>query len=68
MNPDTKQAEKNYLRRGGSVTWEQFKPFSPPGMDTLRDSVRLMHDFAVAVNALGVTSTHRILDLGTGSG
>lgn len=67
MDRDTKHAEKSYLRRGGSVTWEQFKPFSPPGSDTLRESVRLMHDFAVAVNALGAAPAHRILDLGTGS-
>jgi len=37
---DTKQAEKDYLRRSGSLAWEQVKPFSPPATDTLGESVR----------------------------
>jgi ubiquinone/menaquinone biosynthesis C-methylase UbiE len=65
---DTKQAEKAYLRRAGSGAWERIKPFSPPGTDTLRESVRLMHDFAVAAHALDATAGGRVLDLGSGSG
>ena len=68
MTLDSKEAEKNYLRRSGSIAWEQSKPFSPPGTDTLRESVRLMHDFAVAVNALDAASGQTVLDLGSGSG
>ena len=64
---DTKQAEKDYLSRAGSLAWEQVKPFSPPATDTLAESVRLIHDFAVALNALDAAANHLILDLGTGS-
>jgi SAM-dependent methyltransferase len=65
--PDSKQAEKDYLRRSGSLAWERVKPFAPPATDTLRESLRLVHDFAVAVNALDATPGHRILDLGAGA-
>ena len=68
MSRDTKQAEKDYLRRSGSLAWEQVKPFSPPATDTLAESVRLMHDFAVSLNALDPSASDLILDLGTGSG
>jgi SAM-dependent methyltransferase len=68
VSRDTKQAEKDYLRRSGSLAWEQVKPFSPPATDTLGESVRLMHDFAVALNALDPSASDLILDLGTGSG
>jgi SAM-dependent methyltransferase len=64
---DSKAAEKEYLSRSGSLAWEQVKPFSPAATDTLRESLRLMHDFAVAVSALDATPNHRILDLGAGS-
>jgi SAM-dependent methyltransferase len=68
VSRDTKQAEKDYLTRSGSLAWEQVKPFSPPATDTLAESVRLMHDFAVALNALDPSASDLILDLGTGSG
>jgi SAM-dependent methyltransferase len=68
VSRDTKQAEKDYLSRSGSLAWEQVKPFSPPATDTLAESVRLMHDFAVALNALDPSASDLILDLGTGSG
>jgi SAM-dependent methyltransferase len=67
LNRDTKQAEKAYLRRSGSLAWEQVKPFSPPATDTLAESVRLMHDFAVALNALDASRSQLILDLGAGA-
>jgi SAM-dependent methyltransferase len=68
VSRDTKQAEKDYLSRSGSLAWEQVKPFSPPATDTLAESVRLMHDFAAALNALDPSASDLILDLGTGSG
>jgi SAM-dependent methyltransferase len=68
VSRDTKQAEKDYLSRSGSLAWEQVKPFSPPATDTLAESVRLMHDFAVALNALDPSGSDLIVDLGVGSG
>jgi SAM-dependent methyltransferase len=63
----SKQAEKEYLRRSGSVAWEEVKPFSPIGTHTLAESVRLIHDFAVAIQALELLPGHRVLDLGVGA-
>ena len=62
----SKDAEKTYLGLTGSSAWEQSKPFSHPGADTLTDSVQLMHDFAVAMMALQPTAGDLILDLGAG--
>jgi SAM-dependent methyltransferase len=64
----SKQAEKDYLRRSGSLAWEMVKPFSPRGSQTLQESVRLIHDFAVAAAALELLPGHRVLDLGVGAG
>src|SRR5262245_53022715 len=64
--PDTKQAEKEYLERAGSSDWERVKPFSPPGSETLDESARLLHDFAVAMLTLRPEPDERILDLGAG--
>jgi SAM-dependent methyltransferase len=66
--PDTKQAEKDYLARTGSSTWETLKPFSPPGLDTLGDSASLLHDFATALLTLRPGPDALILDLGAGGG
>jgi SAM-dependent methyltransferase len=63
---DTKQAEKDYLTRTGSTEWERVKPFSHPGADTLAESARLLHDFAVAMLALQPGPDDLILDLGAG--
>lgn len=65
---DSKQAEKTYLCRTGGSTWEREKPFSPPGDDTLEDSLELLHDFAVATKLLQPSSDDRIVDLGAGGG
>jgi ubiquinone/menaquinone biosynthesis C-methylase UbiE len=62
----TKQAEKEYLARTGSATWEQTKPFSHPGADTLGESAQLLHDFSVAMLMLRPEPDDRILDLGAG--
>ena len=64
----TKQAEKEYLARTGSSSWERAKPFSPPGADTLGESAWMLHDFAVALLALQPMPDDRILDLGAGAG
>ena len=66
--PDTKQAEKDYLARTGSSTWETLKPFSPPALDTLGDSASLLHDFATALLTLRPGPDALILDLGAGGG
>jgi ubiquinone/menaquinone biosynthesis C-methylase UbiE len=67
MASDSKASEKQYLSRSGSLLWERVKPFSPPATDTLAESTRLVHDFAVALNALDAAANHRILDLGAGA-
>ena len=63
---DSKQAEKEYLSRLGSSAWEQTKPFSHPGADTLAESAELFHDFAVAMMALQPSPDDLILDIGAG--
>ena len=68
MAEDSKQAEKQYLSRTGGSAWEREKPFSPPGNDTLDDSLDLLHDFAVAARLLNPTPADRIIDLGAGGG
>jgi SAM-dependent methyltransferase len=63
---DTKQAEKAYLARTGSSAWERAKPFSPPGLDTLQESARMLQDFAAAMLTLQPSPDDLILDLGAG--
>jgi ubiquinone/menaquinone biosynthesis C-methylase UbiE len=63
---DTKHAEKEYLARTGSSTWERVKPFSYAGADTLAESAQLLHDFAVAMLTLQPSTDDLILDLGAG--
>jgi ubiquinone/menaquinone biosynthesis C-methylase UbiE len=65
---NAKQAEKDYLRKSGSAAWERVKPFSPAGEQTLDESIRLIHDFAVAAHALELKPGHQVLDLGVGAG
>src|SRR5258708_30075242 len=65
---DSKQAEKTYLSRTGGSVWERVKPFSPPGDETLDDSLDLLHDFAVAGKLLQPSADDRIVDLGAGGG
>jgi ubiquinone/menaquinone biosynthesis C-methylase UbiE len=66
VTADTKPAEKAYLARTGSSTWERFKPFSQPGADTMAESAKMLHDFAVAMLMLQPAPTDLILDLGAG--
>jgi ubiquinone/menaquinone biosynthesis C-methylase UbiE len=64
---DTKQSEKDYLRRTASGEWERYKPFSPPGSNTIGDSTSVIQDFAVAIANLPPRPTDRILDVGAGA-
>jgi SAM-dependent methyltransferase len=66
MPPDTRKAEKEYLSRAQSSVWEQSKPFSPRGCDTLNESAALLHDFAVAMLTLQPDPEDLVLDLGAG--
>lgn len=65
---DSKEAEKTYLGRTGGNAWERLKPFSPPGDDTLTDSLELLHDFAAALRLLQPEPDDLIADLGAGGG
>lgn len=67
MSADTKDAEKTYLARAGTIGWELAKPFSPAGSDTLDDSARMLHDFALALLMLQPSPDDMILDLGAGA-
>lgn len=67
MAADTKQSEKQYLKRTGSDVWERTKPFSPPGSDTLDDSAHMLHDFAAAMLTMKPSPDDLILDLGAGA-
>jgi SAM-dependent methyltransferase len=64
---DTKDAEKDYLKRTGSTAWERAKPFTPAGADTLGDSAHMLHDFAAAMLTLQPSPDDLILDLGAGA-
>ena len=64
---DSKQSEKEYLRRTAGGAWERLKPFSPPGTSTLGDSTALIQDFAAALRHLPPASDDLILDLGAGA-
>ena len=64
---DTKQAEKQFLSRSGSLSWEIAKPFSPPGAEMLAHGADLLHDFSVAMLLLRPAPNDLILDLGAGA-
>ena len=64
---DSKQSEKEYLRRTSGGAWERLKPFSPPGTSTLDDSAALIQDFAAALRHLPPSPADLILDLGAGA-
>ena len=53
VGADSKQSEKEYLRRTAGGAWERLKPFSPPGTSTLGDSAALIQDFAAALQKSG---------------
>jgi hypothetical protein len=66
VTADTKLAEKAYLARTGSAAGERCKPFSQPGADTMADSAKMLHDFAVAMLMLQPAPDDIVLDLGAG--
>jgi ubiquinone/menaquinone biosynthesis C-methylase UbiE len=67
VGADSKQSEKEYLRRTAGGAWEQLKPFSPPDTSTLTDSAALIQDFAAALHHLPPSPNDLILDLGAGA-
>lgn len=63
---DSKQAEKEYLKRSGASAWDLHKPFSPPGTTTADESRHLFQDFAAALMHLTPQPGDRVLDLAAG--
>jgi ubiquinone/menaquinone biosynthesis C-methylase UbiE len=66
--PDTKEAEKQYLRRSNGGAWESSKPFPPAGQVATEEHAQHIHDFSVLLRVLDLQSDELILDLGAGSG
>jgi ubiquinone/menaquinone biosynthesis C-methylase UbiE len=67
LRPDTKQAEKEYLRRSGGGEWELSKPFPPCGQTATEEHSQHLLDFAVLLRVLAPKPTDLILDLGAGT-
>jgi SAM-dependent methyltransferase len=67
MGSDSKQAERDYLRRAGTGEWERTKPFVRPGAAFDPESLRLIADFAAALQCLAPEPSDVVLDLGAGS-
>ncbi len=63
----SKQAERQYLRRAGTEDWERTKPFVRPGMPFEPGGLRLIADFAAALDCLSPQPSDVVLDLGAGS-
>lgn len=64
---DSKQAEKDYLRRSGGGNWELLKPFPAPGQSGTDEHTQHLLDFAVCLRVLAPKPADHILDLGAGS-
>jgi ubiquinone/menaquinone biosynthesis C-methylase UbiE len=64
---DSKQAEKDYLRRSAGGAWELSKPFPPPGQTATDGHAQHLIDFAVLLKVLAPAPSDVILDLGAGS-
>jgi ubiquinone/menaquinone biosynthesis C-methylase UbiE len=64
---DTKQAEKDYLRRSGGGQWEASKPFPPPGQIATAEHAGHLLDFAVLLRVLAPERSDLVLDVGAGS-
>lgn len=64
---DSKQAEKEYLRRSAGGAWELSKPFPAPGQMAGEGHAQHLVDFAVLLRVLAPVRSDRILDLGAGS-
>ena len=65
--PDSKQSEKDYLRRSAGGEWEASKPFPPPGQIAGEDHAQHLLDFAVLLRVLTPEPSDLVLDLGAGS-
>ncbi len=66
-NRDSKQSEKDYLRRVGGGAWELHKPFLPAGSYDLEETTQDIQDFAMLLRMLRPEPDDLILDLGAGS-
>jgi ubiquinone/menaquinone biosynthesis C-methylase UbiE len=64
---DSKQAEKDYLRRSAGGAWEMSKPFPAPGQTATEGHAQHLIDFAVLLKVLAPAPSDLILDLGAGS-
>ena len=64
---DSKQAEKEYLKRSAGGAWELSKPFPPPGESATDGHAQHLVDFAVLLKVLNPAPSDLILDLGAGS-
>jgi len=64
---DSKQSEKDYLRRSAGGEWEALKPFPPPGQLASEAHAQYLLDFAVMLRVLTPTASDLVLDLGAGS-
>ncbi len=67
LSPDSKQAEKEYLRRSGGGQWELLKPFPPAGQTATEEHSQHLLDFAVLLRVLAPKPSDLVLDLGAGS-
>jgi ubiquinone/menaquinone biosynthesis C-methylase UbiE len=67
LTPDSKQAEKEYLRRSGGGQWELLKPFPPMGQTATEEHSQHLLDFAVLLRVLAPKPSDLVLDLGAGS-
>ena len=67
LTPDSKQAEKEYLRRSAGGEWEACKPFPPAGQSATDEHAQHLLDFAVLLRVLRPRSSDVVLDLGAGS-
>jgi ubiquinone/menaquinone biosynthesis C-methylase UbiE len=64
---DSKQAEKEYLRRSAGGAWELSKPFPARGQTATDGHAQHLVDFAVLLRVLAPARSDLILDLGAGS-
>jgi ubiquinone/menaquinone biosynthesis C-methylase UbiE len=67
LSMDSKQAEKEYLRRSAGGAWEMSKPFPVQGQTGSDEHAQHLLDFAVLLRILVPRSSDLILDLGAGS-
>ena len=64
---NSKQSEKEYLRRSAGGEWEASKPFPPPGQSATDEHAQHLLDFAVLLRVLTPAPSELLLDLGAGS-